>query len=397
MRGTGRDAETRADGVRPTTPKAGARDTDLDEYRALALVWVMLIHCLYWFGLVGQRWDVPKSLLLFEMPVLFFVAGASNGLGRPKPAWSFYASRLTRILIPFWVYAAAALAFEAWKARAGVRPFDVHWVVPTETPKSPVAPIAWHLWFVPVYLSVMGLFPWLRAAFDRLSSWRRAVPLAVLAVGVVAFDDFNVRLEFPRFLVFYSFWAYLGLYYPSWKARPWPRAAVLATSACAYVVLWRLLAHGVYQPDFQWNKFPTNVSFFLLCVGHFGLLTLAAPALRAFARRPAVRPLIAPYQRYGYTIYLFHPIGFALVMTAFERWPALLQWAQAHPATALSLIFPALLVSVPVLAWPFSVAERMSFRRRPAVAAAPGRLDAPHAVDGPPPHVRTSSTAPADR
>ena len=71
------------------------------------------------------------------MPVLFFIAGTSNGLGRAK-SHSFYASRLTRILIPFWVYAVAAVAVEAWTAPASPgRGFDVHWLIPFDKPASP--------------------------------------------------------------------------------------------------------------------------------------------------------------------------------------------------------------------------------------------------------------------
>lgn len=376
-RESGADVAAADRAVRPD-----GRDTDLDDLRALVLIWVILLHCLYWFGLVGVRWNVVKSLFLFEMPVLFFVAGASNAVGRARPVGAFYASRLTRILVPYWVYAAACVALEAWTAPGPPRSLDYRWIVPTEAPRSPLGPLTWHLWFVPIYLSVMALFPWLRMVFNRLSSWRRAAPLAALALVLLAFDDFGIRREFPRNTVFYAFWAYLGLYYPTWRARPWSRGAVLAVGGGAYVVLWRLLSHGVYQPDFQWNKFPANGAFFLLCAGHFGLLALAAPWIRAVARRPAVRLLTAPYRSYGYTIYLFHPFGFHAVMTGFGHWPAARLWAEANPTATIALVASALVVAVPVLAWPFSVVERMRFAPRSSRSAVvPGRLDAPHTTE----------------
>jgi hypothetical protein len=295
---------------------------------------------------------------------------------------------LTRVLVPFWVYAAVCLGLEAWKAPPALRVFDVHWLVPTAKVKSPVPPLAWHLWFVPIYLTVMALFPGLRAVFERLPSWKKALPPVALVLALVALDDFGARREFLRLTLFYTFWAYLGLCYTRWKARPWPRGAVLAVSACAYFVLWRLLAHRAYGPDFQWNKFPPNFAFVLLSIGHFGLLALAAPWIRAFARQRVVRLWTAPYRAFGYTVYLFHPVAFMLLWIAFESWPAVARWVLAHPATTIALFFPASTFVVPVIAWPFSVAERLRLRpRAPAgsLGADPSkRRDPPHPWAGGP-------------
>ena len=112
------------------------------------------------------------------------------------------------------------------------------------------------------------------------------------------------------------------------------------------------MAHKVYQPDFQWNKFPPNVAFLLLGVGHFGLLTLAAPAIRGFARSRTRSALTAPYRSYGYTIYLFHPLAFSVVMWSFGHGRTGSP-GPGHPATTLASIFAGMVVLVPVLAWPF--------------------------------------------
>src|SRR5690349_10117734 len=82
------------------------RQADLDVFRALAMIWVLMIHCLYLTPILKPRWDVPKSLLLIEMPVFFYLAGASNGLTRTRSLLRFYASRLFRIALPLWVYGA---------------------------------------------------------------------------------------------------------------------------------------------------------------------------------------------------------------------------------------------------------------------------------------------------
>ncbi len=190
------------------------------------------------------------------------------------------------------------------------------------------------------------------------------LPLAALAVALAELDRFGVRDVFARYLVTYTFWAYLGLYYRSWKRQPWPRAAIIGVSVAAYVLIWRLLTRGVYQPDFQWSKFPPNCAFLLLGLGHFGVLTLAAPALRALARLHWVSAVLAPYKSYGYTIYLFHTFGFAFVMKSFQTWPSWRAWTEARPVVALALLFAGLVLVVPVLSWPFSFAERFPLRAR---------------------------------
>lgn len=356
---------------------ASGRDTDLDDYRALALIWVLLVHCLYFTGIVAARWNVPKSFLLVEMPIIFFVAGAVNGRGRARGLGSFYSSRLSRIMIPFWVFAAVCLALQAWKFPHWDKPFDVRWIVPNEPPESPLAPVSWHLWFVPVYLSVMALFPLLRSAYERLSTWRWA-PVVLLSAVLITFDHYGFRREYPRQVVFYSLWVYLGLFHARWKARPWPWRAVLAVALGAYGTLWGMIASGRYQSDFQWNKFPPNAAFLMLSVGHVALLSLAAPWIGACVRHPLARRLTAPYKSYGYTIYLFHAVVLAGLSTVFERWPATQEWSKAHDVAAIALLFPALTLLSPVVAWPFAFAERFRLGTPPR-AVAPGRLDAPHA------------------
>jgi surface polysaccharide O-acyltransferase-like enzyme len=371
------------------------RDTDLDDYRALALVWVVFIHCLYLAGIVPPTWNVAKSLLLVEMPVLFYVAGAANGRGRARPVAEFYASRLGRILIPYWVYAAVCLALEAGLARGPLRPFServLGWLVPVAAPRCAIAPLGWGLWFIPVYLLVMLAFPWMRAAHARLSGWARSAPLLALAGVVVAMDRAGYRGMLPRALAVYSFWAYLGLFHERLRSAPPPRGAVVVFSLAVYGLLAVMVRWGVYGPDFQWNKFPPNGAFLLLGLGHFGLLSLAAHAILAVARKASVRRLLAPYRNYGYTIYLNHMLVFAVLFRAFERWPGARLWGLKHPVAAIALMFPVMAVLIPVVAWPFSPAERLTLWPR-RTAAGGSRRDFAHPGAATPASARPGASA----
>jgi surface polysaccharide O-acyltransferase-like enzyme len=320
----------------------------------------MAIHCLYWPGFVGPTWSVLKSLFLFEMPVLFFVAGASNGLGRSRGWLPFLRSRLSRVLIPYWAYAAVCLALEMGKASSFLglsRPMVLGWLVPYSMPLSTIPPLAWHLWFIPVYLVVMTLFPALRAVHERTPAWARFVPLLVLAGAIVGLDHLG-GWAFSRNLVFYSFWVALGLFYPRFKTHPWHHSTILATSLAAFGAVTALVLSGAYGADFQWNKFPPNFAFLLLGIGHLGLLTLLRLPLLALARQPLVSRLIAPYREYGFTIYLFHPLIFVALRLVLDIRPGLLRLAQDHSLAAVALLLPAVVVLAPLAAFPCAALER---------------------------------------
>ena len=84
------------------------RNEKLDIFRGLAMMWVMFIHCLYTPGLCYVAWY--QSFFLIEMPLIFFISGASNGMASNKSLKSFYLTRLQRILIPYWIYAILCIA-----------------------------------------------------------------------------------------------------------------------------------------------------------------------------------------------------------------------------------------------------------------------------------------------
>ena len=58
------------------------RDANLDKYRAIVMAYIVcIIHLIYWAGFCSEP---DRSFLLFEMPVIFFISGASYRLSTPK-------------------------------------------------------------------------------------------------------------------------------------------------------------------------------------------------------------------------------------------------------------------------------------------------------------------------
>ncbi len=77
------------------------RDEQLDLYRGLSMIYVVcFIHVMCWLKIGSEP---LLSLMLFEMPVIFFISGAS--LSFNKSSRSFRAtiwSRMKRVVLPYY-------------------------------------------------------------------------------------------------------------------------------------------------------------------------------------------------------------------------------------------------------------------------------------------------------
>ncbi|MDO5138386.1 MAG: acyltransferase family protein, partial [Oscillospiraceae bacterium] len=70
------------------------------------MIWVIVVHTLYWGNFSSDSsFNLIKSFFLFEMPLFFFVTGASNSFSRSTGYYRFVFRRYKRILIPYWVFA----------------------------------------------------------------------------------------------------------------------------------------------------------------------------------------------------------------------------------------------------------------------------------------------------
>lgn len=79
------------------------RDDQLDIYRALSMMYVLCVtHVIYWLY-IGT--EPTKSLILVEMPVIFFISGASLSLTKKKTLLQTVINRAKRVLIPYYIYA----------------------------------------------------------------------------------------------------------------------------------------------------------------------------------------------------------------------------------------------------------------------------------------------------
>ena len=200
------------------------RDIQLDMYRGLAMIYILcVIHVAYWLGLAGEPW---RSIILFEMPLIFFISGASVSVASRKhdvggTVWN----RFKRVLLPYYSYIFYSVILVcvagvlSYAVRGGA--FDVGlsagMLMRTLIPRDEVLniPYMYHLWFIVPYLIISCAFPFFRRAVDRVS--RTVVVAILLSSCVVAqLTDSGTLKE----IVVYNFFFVIGyLFYRRMKTR----------------------------------------------------------------------------------------------------------------------------------------------------------------------------------
>lgn len=281
-------------------PRKG-RDINLDIYRGCIMIYITcFIHNIYG---VTNAYSVITSYFLIEMPLIFFIAGAAHSLARPRPYLPYLWGRVKRIVFPYYILVCFVVLYHLMvDCLVGgealtdlVRNFFQNGYYNIFTGKLYEFNA---LWFVPVYLVIAALFPFMDVIRKHLKSvW--AYMLLIASIVVVAC--------YPNAILCYAIFAFAGLYY---KERPLVNRWVVAAIAFLAIV-YCVGSHG-YPMDMQLNKFPPNL-FFLAYTG-LALMILVKPLAwicRQLYKHAWLRPFIDLYARSGFTIYLYH--GFNII------------------------------------------------------------------------------------
>lgn len=301
----------------------GKRDPYLDYLRGIAIVWVVVVHVLYLKQFVppGSAGETVKALVLFEMPLFFFVSGAGlyHSHRRQPEIRPFLLRRAWRLLWPYALLAVVCAYLFYRREMAAGRPLTpeqvLSWLALRPWPVEPVY-VGAYTWFVRVMLAVTVAHVGLVRLFDS-DRWRAPTGVC-LAAGVAAFTPIGKPLaefhavplgQLPQYAVFYGAFVYLGYYYASGRLAR--RPAWLAVAALAAFGLLAALARaGLVSGDAQYNKFPPNAGYALLGLGWLAVWLLARPAITGLAA--GLRPFGAAlrfFGRHSYPVYLWHGFG----------------------------------------------------------------------------------------
>ena len=317
------------------------RDQFLDRLRTLAIVWVLMVHVLYWLNFMPHGTQaVIKSWLLLEMPLFFFITGAGVALSKPRP-WGTYVLRSARrLLIPYWCYALVCVVLTAVCSGGVDWSLLGHWILPVDPQPVALPYLTDALWYVPVYLLCVAVIPLLRRGQNR------PLPMIALLVTLLLFFE-RQGWSYPRNVAFYSFWIFVGLHYPQLKKRYIDRRSkgwelLLTATACVALLLVLCRARGI-SADMQQHKFPPGGVFLLYSLAGMSLLGLAAPllvkAMDALGRVSALDWSMKLLSRRSLSVFLYQPFAFLLLNALREQFLSGVRHAVQLPVCCV-LILP---------------------------------------------------------
>ncbi len=322
------------------------RAISLDVARGALMAWIVIVvHGMFWLRLVPQP---IASFALFEMPLIFMIAGGAFFLsapeqenGAPSEYFNYLPRRCTRILLPYVAYALACAVIVLVLQRSGASNAQdaaytlAAWLNPINGGAGhTVLMLNWHLWFVAPFLVIAALMPllWRRRTAGKAPLWRLAAGAAILVFVVDRLDVSQIGAV--QMIVFYAVWAAFGFALAAEPARFGVRdyALVLALALGALAALLALFPEQV-NLNMQANKFPPNGVFFLFCCAWVSLILILVKLMNSSAAAAALadQPLLQPFMRAGYSIYLWQGLGYsaAALIGRHFAWQPIMIWPLA--------------------------------------------------------------------
>ena len=280
------------------------RDTQLDAYRSLSMMYIVcIIHLLYWmnFG------DEPlKSLLLIEMPVIFFISGASLSFNKSNRTFAeTLKNRIKRVLLPFYIYAAVmVLCIAIMSACNNYADCDITSYSFNDIFKIllcegvPQSPYCWHLWFIMPYMILSCTFVLQQRILTKVK------PTLYILMNIIAFIIVEHLTEepLPRHIFCYNIFMLAGYCY--YKKLDKKQVLGILSMAAICTIALHFIADYPFTP-MQENKFPANTLFLSYTTAALCILALIFSHIRIPENR-----VVRIWNTRGYTIYLYQSIVF---------------------------------------------------------------------------------------
>ena len=272
------------------------RDMQLDMYRGLVMIYIVcFIHVVNWLDYSREPF---ASLMLFEMPVIFFISGASLSVSRRKCLLENFKNRIHRVLLPYYIYSAISLVLLGLLSCVRPTDFDISRYTLGNIGRIllsidiPQMPYMHHLWFIMPYMTIMCLFPLQSRLVDKIGGARYLLVNILLFLLVWAV---GCRLNIVRESLCYNVFVIVGYCYYKKITR---RVLLFVTVIAALLVACLLL----YVPFCPMNghKFPPDLLFLLYGLMMLGVLSLILGNVTMRSNK-----LVELWNKRGYNIYLY--------------------------------------------------------------------------------------------
>lgn len=248
------------------------------------------------------------SLLMIEMPIMFWISGVSMKLSSNKTLGAFVVSKIKRIILPYVIWCAFALLTIILYGDLSRDFYNIILCRELNT-----IPYVNQMWFIVPYfiISIMGFF--LIKLYKRYGSKFVCIYLFTFSMAIVIMDLIGIcksSHNIIRIIMAYSCFYIVGFTYKN-ADNLVKTIGVLAT--LLYILL---LSFGFYQYPTQINKFPPN--FIYVCFGFIPISTIVMlishimiPNLRIFSFANKYGIELYLYQNFAfwiYAVFIFPPI-----------------------------------------------------------------------------------------
>lgn len=285
------------------------RDLQLDIYRALMMVYIpCVIHVMYWLGKVGEPF---RSIALFEMPVIFYISGATMYVTNTDRGFlSSVSNRVKRILFPYYFYILISLLFVLlfslyFPSLSEISLRSMIKILLAQDHSLPV-PYMSHLWFIIPYLIVSCSFPIQKKWANSVNRWIYMVILiAFLFIIQHAWNSSqSIIYKVIREALFYNFFFIAGyLFYKRISLKQLITVTILSGMIAAILIYHECAFTGEFT--MQSHKFPPDLLFIF-----FGTFCICFLSLTFGNFKLPQNRILMHWNKYGYTIYLWQNISF---------------------------------------------------------------------------------------
>lgn len=297
------------------------RDRQLDIYRAIVMIYmVCIIHCCY---LLGDAGEPLLSIMLFAMPSVFFISGASLSVSKSnRGTWETVKNRFKRVVAPYYIYALVLILTGIisslvlnWVGLSRHAFFDItqydgeDYLNVLLAKYIPQFSFIWHLWFIPPYLILSCTFPLQVKLMRKINHIVYFAVCLVLFLIVQALPDLTLL---KQVLCFNIFMVAGYLFYKQINTRT---RALTGLISLAIILAYMFLLGGNFCP-MQDHKFPPDWVYVV-----YSLFAISALSLVLGNITLKYNLVFKIWNERGYNIYLYQSVVYTIVSILRQKMP----------------------------------------------------------------------------
>lgn len=300
------------------------RDLLLDNLRALAMIDIIcIIHVIHYFNLANEY---IHSFLLFIMPTIFFIAGASQSLvSQSKTIKNIIISRSKRILIPFFIF---IIILYIWITIATFLPLNIglniditqlstRQIIKTLcTGGCDNIPFYGYTWFISIYLIVSISLPIQRKIIENINKYVYIL-LWISIVVVLSFIKFplaNIEIEVKNIVIYNVFYIIGFCCYKQIDKK----ITIIVSIITVTISIYGFISHTMIP--MQSHKFPADYLFLIYGITWISTMSL----ILNFIKQKEYR-LLTIWNKNGYYLYLYQTITFSTIVWITYKWIELIK------------------------------------------------------------------------